>query len=55
MFGTARSVASDRRGISSIEYGVLGALISTGLALSTPPLAAALAPLFVTIASAVAP
>jgi Flp pilus assembly pilin Flp len=50
-----RQMVCDRRGVSALEYGLLGAIVATALAFSTPPLAAALAPLYATIASAVAP
>ncbi|WP_372623231.1 Flp family type IVb pilin [Falsiroseomonas sp.] len=49
MLNLLKAMAADTRGISSLEYGVIGAAIIGTLAVSTPPLAAALMPLFTAI------
>ncbi|HEV7265922.1 MAG TPA: hypothetical protein VGN83_13520 [Falsiroseomonas sp.] len=55
MLDLLQAVVADRRGISSLEYGVLGAAVIGAVAVTTPPVAAALMPLFTAIAAGVSP
>jgi Flp pilus assembly pilin Flp len=54
MLNRLQALVADTRGISSVEYGVLGAAVISAVALSSPSVAAALIPLFTAIATGLA-